>query len=401
MKNLARALPSILLIAVLMVLSSCQSLYLIEQGYKNFGVMGGAVEIETPATGAIRVEGFELSPEQQRKIALVNEIRQFAASELGLEVGDAYTTFYEVPEEAISHVVIAAHPLALIPYQWRFPIVGRVTYKGFFDLADAEDERARLREEGWDTHLGPVSAFSSLGWFDDPVLSTMLDYSDGDLADVIIHELTHRTVYFKNTTDVNESMATVIGQRGARLFLIQKFGEDSTELRELDDQTRWRAMRNEILRRLRFDLDALYRSTIDREQKLARKQEIFAHASRLLYPGAEQPADALAPSNAFVVGRKQYSDHRDLFEQVLEIFGGDPARMMAFLKSLSESEDPLPELRKLASNKTPAVSTTTASRSAPTRRLAVLPGATVPGHGADTTALDGCKNVQATIPAKI
>ena len=359
MKRILISARPTLAFALLALLTGCQSFYLIEQGFKNRGVMGEAVEIETSPTGEIHVEGTDLDDDKQGKLRLIAEIREFAASELGLDVGDAYTTYYQVPDGAISHVVVAAHPLALAPYEWRFPIVGRVTYKGFFDREDAEAERDRLRDEGWDTHMGPVAAFSSLGWFDDPVLSTMLEYTDGDLADVIIHELAHRTVYFQNATDVNESMASVIGKRGAQLFLVTRYGEHSEQLDEFDALCASRATYREILRRLRFDLDALYRSNLADEQKLSRKEELFANASRLLYPDAENPESAIAPSNAFIIARKQYSDHVALFREVLAIFGGEPTRMMAFLKSLPESEDPLPALRDLASkNRSQTVSST-------------------------------------------
>ena len=341
MKNAIRAGMALLLLSS----TACQSFYLLDQGIKNLDILEGAIEIES--NGEPHVDGVDLNDEETEKLALIGQIRQFAAEELGLAVGNAYTSFYEVPDDAISYAVTAAHPLALVPYQWRFPFVGRVAYKGYFERADAEAEARRLHDEGWDIHISPVAAFSTLGWFDDPVLSTMLEYSAGGLADVIIHELAHRTVYFKNATDVNESMATLVGRHGTRLFLRKRYGDNSEQLQQYERNLRLNDFRSAILSRLRNDLDALYRSQFDADRKLLRKKELFAHASELLFPQAEHPESVLPPSNANIISRKQYSDHVELFAQVLDIFGGETRKFMAFLKELPDSDDPLPEIRKL------------------------------------------------------
>ena len=142
-------------------------------------------------------------------------------------------------------------------------------------------------------------------------------------------------------------MATLVGRHGTRLFLRKRYGDNSEQLQQYERNLRLNDFRSAILSRLRNDLDALYRSQFDAERKLLRKKELFAHASELLFPQAEHPEIVLPPSNANIISRKQYSDHVDLFAQVLDIFGGETRKFMAFLKELPDSDDPLPEIRKL------------------------------------------------------
>ena len=114
----------------------------------------------------------ELDAQTRAKLELVLAVRKFAANDLGLDVGDAYASFSIVPPGALLQVVSAAQKTKLVPYEWWFPIVGSVDYKGYFELVDAQAEAARLDGEGYDTYVRPSVAFSTLGWFDDPVLSS-------------------------------------------------------------------------------------------------------------------------------------------------------------------------------------------------------------------------------------
>ena len=103
-------------------------------------------------------------------------------------------------------------------FSWSFPIVGKVTYKGFFTQEGALKEKGGLDERGYDTYLQPSGAYSTLGWLKDPIFSSMLKWDDGTLANLILHEMAHATVYFKGKTDLNEQMATFIGNQGPSIF---------------------------------------------------------------------------------------------------------------------------------------------------------------------------------------
>jgi predicted aminopeptidase len=305
----------------------------------------------TEATGVLRVSCHRvpidaalrerLPPEDREKLDWVARVREFSVKELGLETGKAYTTYYDTGGRSITSIVVASDPLALVPYRWHFPIVGSVPYKGYFDPARAEAERARLQKAGWDAVRLPVAAFSTLGWMEDPVLSTMLKMSKGELAEVLIHELTHRTVYFPGGSEANESLATAVSREGTLLLLAEDFGGGSPQIEEYLADSAAETWKGEILDRLRADLDALYRSELPRSAKLARKAELFRTASRTLRESGL--ARRLEPSNALLVLERQYKGMVPFFEEAMSALGG-PNRLIARLKELDGTADGLERL---------------------------------------------------------
>jgi predicted aminopeptidase len=337
-------------LALAAALSGCQLAYVLKQGTTQLDIAWSAVEIESIRQG--REVPATFRPEDLKKLDLIAEVKSFAETEIGLAVGDSYSTYYDTGGSAdgggsapVSYVVTAAHPLALIPYQWSFPFVGRVAYKGFFEREDALEEKRRLDEAGWDTWISEVSAYSTLGWFRDPVLSSMLQESDADLAELILHELVHRTVYIKGHTALNESLATVVARAAATEFLLLRRGGGGAELAEYRAGNVSKDLWCRALLRLRSDLDSLYRSRLDDAEKRRRKLELFETATRALarlFP--EAPGRAFPPSNAHVIGASQYLEHIPLFERLLGRFRGSPRELMAFLKSLPVREDPLSAL---------------------------------------------------------
>ncbi|HYL60842.1 MAG TPA: aminopeptidase, partial [Candidatus Acidoferrales bacterium] len=160
----------------------------------------------------------DLAPDIREKLETVLAVRKFAADELGLNVGGAYQTVAPVDQGAVVHVVMAAPRDSLDPYTWWFPIVGSVPYRGYFDERDADAQAAALEADGLDTLVRPAVAFSSLGFFDDPLLSNLLKLDRVELAGVIIHELFHRTYYLASDAMFDESAANYVGSAGAVAF---------------------------------------------------------------------------------------------------------------------------------------------------------------------------------------
>jgi predicted aminopeptidase len=119
-------------------------------------------------------------------------------------------------------------------YEWDFPLIGSFSYKGFFNYDQALEEEDKIRKNGYDTSIDEIAGWSTLGWFKDPVLSDMLDRSSGSLANLIIHELTHGTLYVKDNVDFNENLASFVGDKGALIFLRHKYGENSKEYHEYE-----------------------------------------------------------------------------------------------------------------------------------------------------------------------
>jgi predicted aminopeptidase len=193
------------------------------------------------------------------KLALVEEIRHFAFDSLGLSYSDNYTTLYDQQGEELMWVVTACEPFSLVAKSWTFPLIGSFSYKGYFDKDKAYQLKASLESEGLDTGIGNPGGWSTLGYLKDPILSGMLYRSEGSLAELIIHELTHGTLFVKDSLRFNENLATVVGIRGARQFLQFKFGADSKPFLRYEQQWHDRRLFTQHILRATSQLDSLYR----------------------------------------------------------------------------------------------------------------------------------------------
>ncbi|MBL0343428.1 MAG: aminopeptidase [Bacteroidetes bacterium] len=171
-----------------------------------------------------------VNSEIKEKLLLVEEIRRFAMDSLGLANSDNYTTFYDQHEKPLMWVVTGCKPYSLEAKKWNFPFVGEVTYKGFFKEHRAKKEEHLVKQQGYETDIYSPSAWSTLGYFTDPILSNILKRGPGRISELIIHELTHATIYLESSVDFNENFATFIGEQGAGKFLEFKYGSESPEV---------------------------------------------------------------------------------------------------------------------------------------------------------------------------
>jgi predicted aminopeptidase len=166
------------------------------------------------------------APDVRDHLLLVQEARQFAR-DLGLAVEGQYTSYADWPGDRVVTTVVATRPGELEPVGFRFPIVGRVPYKGFFDLDRAEQEAERLRSKGMDVCTVAVPAYSTLGWFDDPVTAPMLHLGEGGLVETVLHELVHATVFAASAARFNEGVATFVGEEASIRFFEARDGVES------------------------------------------------------------------------------------------------------------------------------------------------------------------------------
>ena len=281
----------------------------------------------------------ELSEQERHRLELVLETRRFAADELGLAVGGAYGSLARVDDQALVWVVSAAERLRLRSYLWWFPIVGDVAYKGYFERSDADAEALSLREDGWDTYIRSSSAFSTLGWFDDPVLSSWLELEPVPLVRLVIHELLHRTTYVAGATAYNESFATFVGGTGAIEFFASREGEAAPQT-----ETARAAWREDIARSQRWALGMeklreLYRAgeegRLDESAVLAGREEIFESF------GARRKIN-----NAVLLAHYAYLEELAGFDCALAAGGGDLRAVVGALAAASEarSADPFSAL---------------------------------------------------------
>lgn len=194
----------------------------------------------------------------KKRLQYIEVVRQFAIDSLGLKDSKNYTTFYEQKDKSLLWVLTASEPYRLKSYHWKFPVVGEVSYKGFFEKEKGKKEDLLLIQKGYDTDYSSVSAWSTLGWFRDPILSAILKRSDGQLADLLIHEMTHATLYVKSDVNFNENFASAIGEAGAIKFLNFYYGPDSPQMKEYFDRKADNDLYNNHMLLACKKLDTLY-----------------------------------------------------------------------------------------------------------------------------------------------
>ena len=258
--------------AALSVGTGCSPVYVIKAGWAEARILRGrrplAEVILAPETDA-RTRG---------KLTLAREARDFAMNGLGLDVGDSYTTYTELDRDTLAMVLSAAYPDRLASRTWWFPIVGRVPYRGFFDLEEALEEQRKLEDEGFDTLLRPTAAFSTLGWFSDPLLSTMVQYDEVDLVATILHELSHNHLFVPGQVRFNESFATWVGMTGAIEFFCTRPGGGPDTVWCNRARARWHDVKvfSRFMDGLVEDLEEVYGDSMTtREDKIARRQAVF------------------------------------------------------------------------------------------------------------------------------
>lgn len=351
-RKLGVAAIAVVAAAALGPATGCSPIYVIKAGWAEAKILRG----RQPIPDVI------LSPETDErtrgKLTLAREAREFAMSELQLDVGDSYTTYTQLERDTLAMVLSAAHRDRLAPLTWWFPVVGRVPYRGFFDLDDALDEQDKLEEEGFDTYLRPTSAFSTLGWFSDPLLSTILRYDEVELITTIIHELSHNHLFVPGQVRFNESFATWVGRVGAIEFFCTRSGGGPDTVWCNRARDRWRDTQyfSQFIGGLVDELEALYGdSTLASQDKIERRQHIFdTHLDRFRTEVRPRLAsltfagfDALPLNNATLLSRIRYYHRLPDFEGFLKRNGGSLKEAVAALEAgLAGVEDPfnlLPE----------------------------------------------------------
>jgi len=332
--------------AALMALSlaGCDTTeYIIHVALGQLGVQGNVEPIDEVLAGG------RLTGEQEDKLRLILEIRQFGIDHMGLEAGDSYTTFYDTSGDPLAFNLSASQKDALVPRIWTFPIVGSIPYLGFFDLEYARRIEQDEIADGMDTYLYEVDAYSTLGVFADPVRSPMLERSVSSLADTILHELLHNTVWRNGDTEFNESLATFVGRTGGLQFLTAKFGANAPIVSGTEAFYEDLAAVNVFLLELFADLEAYYARPLLSEDKIAGRESVF-QAGRDRYknsvnPGLNDPElfsglDRLPSNNAWLLGNYRYNLDLELFEAVFDSAGGSwPETLAAFSQAAAAPGD--------------------------------------------------------------
>jgi predicted aminopeptidase len=315
-----------LIVLWLLLLTACSPLYVARAGLEQARILSRRQPIpqviENPAT----------PEETRRKLALVLQARDFADRVLGLNAGESYTTYSYVDSDTLLLVVSGSRRDRFEAYTWWFPIVGRVPYKGFFRFNDAFREAERLEQAGYDAYVRPAGAFSTLGWFNDPLLNTLLRYDDVTLVGTVIHELLHNTMFIPGQVAFNESFANFVGDRGSIEFFCLREGSDAVRCRQAQDGWADNLRYAAFLSSLVADLEAIYqRDDLSYETKLELREVVFTESRRRfvdevepeLRTGAFRGFVRRPLNNATLIGIRLYYDRLGLFEAVYEHYARD------------------------------------------------------------------------------
>lgn len=272
------------------------------------------------------------------KLELALAARTFADEQLGLDTGDSYRSIAPVDEDQIVHVVSAAYRDRLEPYTWWFPIVGDVPYRGYFRRESALALASDLEAGGYDTYVRRALAFSTLGYFDDPLLAHLLRSPEEELVETILHELLHGTAYFAGQASFNESFANFVGHRGTIAFFERRRETDAARRA----RARWHDARQfgDFLAQMLDELTAAYARGVD-----ALERERLFDATRGAYRERSWQTDeydsfATGPmNNAVLLSRRVYFERLGLFEEVLHRFDGDLRHAIAWIIAAARADE--------------------------------------------------------------
>jgi len=325
---------------LLLVLGGCSAIDFYWQG------VTGQMSLLARARPITDVVETTNDPLLKQRLLQVQAIRAFAIRELGLPENESYTRYSDLGRPYVVWNVVATPELSLQPYQWCYAIVGCQSYRGYFSEDEARAEAQRFVARGDDVNMGGVPAYSTLGWFDDPVLSTFVRYRETELARLIFHELAHQIVYVKGDTAFNESFAVAVEEEGMRRWLkAQASRPDAAQLAE--DAARTRRLKNDfraIVRSTRDKLRELYASKLPEVEKRAGKAHAFTEM-REQYERAKASWGGIAAydrwfqtgaNNAGIAGVGLYADHVPEFAALIAADNYDMARFYEDVKMLAK-----------------------------------------------------------------
>jgi predicted aminopeptidase len=303
--------------------------------------LGGQMSLLARARPVDQWLGDAATPAPLRaKLETALAIRDYASRELGLPDNASYRRYAELGRPFAVWNVVAAPEFSTRALQSCFPVAGCVTYRGFFARDDAEGHATVLRAAGNDVHVAGIPAYSTLGWFDDPLLSTFIRYPDTELARLVFHELAHQLVYVRDDTTFNESFAVAVEEAGVRRWLAATGRESG--LNVFAEAQRRKREFIALMEVARERLERLYSTRIAPEAMRERKRAEFEALMRN-YGELKQRWGGLAgydrfmvaPNNALLASMAAYTERLPAFERLLEREGGDLARFYARVKELA------------------------------------------------------------------
>jgi len=335
------------LIVLVLSTSACRLGYILHAAAGQFRLLNNSVTVEE----ALKEDS--LNPEERLRLRLVAQVKAFGENALGLRETQNYETVYLKSRQPPIYVVAAAPKDRLTMKTWWFPVVGRMPYLGFFDKESARAEKEKLQEKDLDVIMTVADAYSTLGWFQDPITLNLLEGSTVDLVETILHEMTHTTLYVKGHGEFNEGLAGLVGKVGAIQFLEKTYGpSDSLTIeakKNLEDERLFSPFLSTLMQRL----EQLYDSPISYQEKLIQREKVFA--SSVVSFGqlkAQFQTHRFAHfenanlNNAYLLSIGLYHRHFHLFEAVLKEKGNSIKETLSFFRQLTKEEGDIFEKMK-------------------------------------------------------
>ena len=334
--------------ALALVLSGCSHL-----GYYSQAI-GGHLEVMRTSRPISEVVGApDCDPQLKKQLEEVRLIRDFASRELGLPDNGSYRSYADLQRPFVTWNVFAAPEFSLKPETWCMPVVGCVSYRGFYSQSDAESLAAELKQKGFDTYVGGVPAYSTLGYFSDPVLNTFLKAGETEVARLIFHELAHQMIFVEGDTAFNESFATLVENEGLRRWLARKANQRLAD--RVDERRRHKTSFVELVNGYRAKLKEIYASDLPDASKRAAKAEVMQEIVRTYL--SRQETQGTPPvykkwleqelNNAKIASLALYTQLYPAFEALLKEEDNNLPRFYERVRTLAAT--PYPE-RKAALN---------------------------------------------------
>jgi predicted aminopeptidase len=329
-KRLRRALFAILSLSLI---TGCSPLYVVDAALEQASILSNREPIETvladPATPELTKE----------KLRAVLDARTFSHEALGLTPDGSFTTYTDVHRDVLSWIVMAVRKDSFELKTWWFPIVGSVPYKGFFDKDQAERYAQELQADGlYETWVRPTDAYSTLGWFDDPILSTTLQRPVTSVVETVIHEIFHQTVWLPGQAPFNETAANIVGLQGAALFFQTKY-PNSQHVQATQARLRDAASLAAIVAELYTKLSELYQSDLPQEQKLIQRTQIFEAVMQPWRQRLPQMKAFATLNNAEILQLKTYFTDFDILTKRFEEAGTVSAFVHYLAEVTKEAQD--------------------------------------------------------------
>ncbi len=329
-----------LILLTLLALSGCRA------GYMLHAAWGEAMLLAQSEPVAKAEKRGALDPAQIERTRQIKEIRIFAEQNLGITPTDNYSTIYLEPLTSPVYALSAAPKDELKLKTWWFPVVGNAPYLGFFNRKSAEQEKEKLAGEDYDVMLRSAAAYSTLGWFKDPITMNMLQWPLRTVAETIIHELTHVTLYVKGQSEFNEGFAQFVGMMGAIRFLRANVGDDDPQTLTAEHLVHDERIFSSFLDMTLFSLNAIYESPIGYDEKLSLRQDVYKnlmenyqsikpqYKTNRFFNFDDEPVN-----NAMLLSYGLYHRNFCLFERVYDEQDKDLKKFVTFFVELSKTTD--------------------------------------------------------------